>query len=82
MDMHMHGVKFPEAVVALVQDGKLSEDRVNDACRKILTAKFRLGLFENRNVDLDAIPEKIFTPEHQERLLWKQLEKEWCLLEE
>ena len=65
MDMHMHGVKFPEAVVALVQEGKLSEDRVNDACRKILTAKFRLGLFENRKVDLDAISEKIFTPEHQ-----------------
>jgi beta-glucosidase len=65
MDMHMHGVKFPEAVVALVQDDKLSEDRVNDACRKILTAKFRLGLFENRKVDLDAIPEKIFTPEHK-----------------
>jgi beta-glucosidase len=61
----MHGVKFPEAVVALVQDDKLSEDRVNDACRKILTAKFRLGLFENRKVDLDAIPEKIFTPEHK-----------------
>ena len=65
MDMHMHGVKFSEAVVALVQEGKLSEDRVNDACRKILTAKFRLGLFENRKVDLDTISEKIFTPEHQ-----------------
>jgi beta-glucosidase len=66
MDMHMHGVKFPEAVIALVQEGKLSEDRVNDACSKILTAKFKLGLFENRIVDLDKIPEKIFTPEHQE----------------
>jgi beta-glucosidase len=66
MDMHMHGVKFPEAIVALVKERKLSIDRVNDACRKILTAKFKLGLFENRNVNLDEIPEKIFIPEHQQ----------------
>ena len=65
MDMHMHGVKFPEAVVALVNEGKLSIGRVNDACEKILTAKFKLGLFENRMVDIAAIPEKIFTIEHQ-----------------
>jgi beta-glucosidase len=65
MDMHMHGVKFPEAVVALVNEGKLSISRVNEACEKILTAKFKLGLFENRMVDIAAIPEKIFTIEHQ-----------------
>ena len=66
MDMHMHGVKFPEAVIELVQDGTLPIERVNEACGKILTAKFKLGLFENRTVDLNAIPKKIFTPEHQQ----------------
>lgn len=66
MDMHMHGVKFPEAVIELVQEGTLPIQRVNEACEKILTAKFKLGLFENRTVDLKAIPKKIFTAEHQQ----------------
>ena len=66
MDMHMHGPKFPEAIVALVEEGSLPLSRVNEACEKILTAKFKLGLFENRTVDLKAIPKKIFTPEHQQ----------------
>lgn len=66
MDMHMHGPKFPEAVVALVEEGKLPIQRVNEACEKILTAKFKLGLFENRTVDIKSIPEKVFTPEHQQ----------------
>ena len=65
MDMHMHGPKFPEAIIALVEEGVLPLERVNEACKKILTAKFKLGLFENRTVDLNAIKDKIFTSEHQ-----------------
>ena len=65
MDMHMHGPKFPEAIVALVEEGTLPLERVNEACKKILTAKFKLGLFENRKINLDEIPKKIFTPEHK-----------------
>ena len=65
MDMHMHGPKFPEAIIALVEEGALPLERVNEACEKILTAKFKLGLFENRTVDLNAIKDKIFTSEHQ-----------------
>ena len=65
MDMHMHGPKFPEAIIALVEEGVLPLERVNEACEKILTAKFKLGLFENRTVDLNAIKDKIFTSEHQ-----------------
>ncbi|MEC8723514.1 MAG: glycoside hydrolase family 3 N-terminal domain-containing protein [Bacteroidota bacterium] len=66
MDMHMHGPKFPEAIVALVEEGTLPLSRVNEACEKILTAKFKLGLFENRTVDLNAIKDRIFTTEHQQ----------------
>ena len=69
MDMHMHGVKFPEAVIALVKEGKLSEERINDACRKILRAKFMLGLFENSKVNLKQIPKKINTKTHREKAL-------------
>ena len=65
MDMHMHGPKFPKAIIALVEEGVLPLERVNEACEKILTAKFKLGLFENRTVDLNSIKDKIFTSEHQ-----------------
>ena len=65
MDMHMHGVDFPEAVIELVQEGKLPISRVNEACSKILMAKFKLGLFENRFVDVEKISERIFTPSHR-----------------
>lgn len=69
MDIHMHGPKFVEAVVAAVNEGKLSEKRIDESCRKILTAKFKLGLFENRFVDLDKIDEKVNTKEHQQTAL-------------
>jgi len=65
MDMHMHGPKFTDAIIASVKEGKLAESRVNDACKKILTAKFRLGLFENRFVDLEKVNESLFTEEHK-----------------
>ena len=65
MDMHMHGVDFPEAVIELVQEGKLPISRINEACSKILMAKFKLGLFENRLVDIEMISQRIFTPSHK-----------------
>ena len=69
MDMHMHGIDFPEAVIELVKEGKLSISRIDEACSKILMAKFKLGLFENRYVDIDKINEKIFTSEHKQTAL-------------
>ncbi|MDC1310596.1 glycoside hydrolase family 3 C-terminal domain-containing protein [Flavobacteriaceae bacterium] len=65
MDMHMHGVDFPEAVIELVNEGTLPISRVNEACSKILMAKFKLGLFENRFVDIGKIPQNIFTSDHR-----------------
>ena len=69
IDMHMHGPNFPELVVELVNEGVLSEERVNYACSKILEAKFKLGLFENRFVNEDDISEKIFNQHHTETAL-------------
>ncbi len=69
IDMHMHGPNFPELVVELVNEGVLSEERVNYACSKILEAKFKLGLFENRFVDEDDISKKIFNKHHTETAL-------------
>ncbi len=68
-DMHMHGPGFLEAVVSLVEEGRLSEERIDAACAKILLAKFKLGLFENPFVEIDKIPAKTFTKAHQKTAL-------------
>ena len=47
MDMHMHGIHWNEEVVELVKEGRIPESRIDESVRRILTAKFRLGLFEN-----------------------------------
>ena len=68
-DMHMHGPDFLQSVLKGVETGQISEERINDACSKILLAKFKLGLFENRYIDLDAVDDNIFTKRHQETSL-------------
>ena len=64
MDMNMHGPEFFDFIVALVKEKKLSIERVNEACSKILYAKFQLGLFENRLVDNSKIDENVFIESH------------------
>ena len=67
MDMNMHGPEFYDFVVDLVNEKKLSIDRVNEACSKILYAKFQLGLFENRLVDKSKIVENVFIKSHLDK---------------
>ena len=67
MDMNMHGPEFYDFIVALVKENKLSIDRVNEACSKILYAKFQLGLFENRLVDPSKVGENIFVKSHLDK---------------
>lgn len=69
VDMHMHGPNFAEDVLTLVEEGKLSMERIELACRKILEAKFRLGLFENRYVTEEDAAKIVFSKEHQETAL-------------
>ena len=69
MDMHMHGPHFLENIVELVKEGRMSIERVNEASEKILRAKFKLGLFENRYVDLTKVDNRIFTKQHKQTAL-------------
>ena len=48
------GESCPELVVALVQSGQVSEQRIDESVRRILRDKFRLGLFDNPYIDVDA----------------------------
>ena len=67
MDMNMHGPEFYDFIVALVKENKLSIDRVNEACSKILYAKFQLGLFENCLIDTSKVDENIFIKSHLDK---------------
>ena len=64
MDMHMHGPYFLEHIVELVKENKIPEERIDESARKILLAKFKLGLFENPLIDLEEVNNKIFTKNH------------------
>jgi len=46
-DMDMESSGYIEHLAALVREGKVSEDKINDAVRRILKVKFQLGLFDN-----------------------------------
>jgi beta-glucosidase len=47
------GEARPELVVQLVEQGRISEDRIDVSVRRLLREKFVLGLFDNRYVDSD-----------------------------
>ncbi|HBX44767.1 glycoside hydrolase family 3 N-terminal domain-containing protein [Limibacterium fermenti] len=46
MVMEPYNVKFCPTLIALVKEGSVSQARVDDAVRRVLRMKFRLGLFE------------------------------------
>ncbi len=69
VDMHMHGPIFLESIKELIAENKLSEERIDAACAKILEAKFMLGLFENRYVTKQDVAKTVFSKEHQQTAL-------------
>lgn len=50
-------------LVELVREGKVSEETVNNAVRRVLTMKFEAGLFENPYVDVKAAAKASATPD-------------------
>lgn len=47
VDMDMMGHLYRKFLKNLVEEGKVSEAYINDACRRILLAKYKLGLFDD-----------------------------------
>ncbi|MCK4919661.1 MAG: glycoside hydrolase family 3 C-terminal domain-containing protein [Bacteroidales bacterium] len=69
MDMHMHGPGFFEPVLELVNEGSISESRVNESVKLLLEAKFKLGLFENPLLEISENDSVLFNLEHQKTAL-------------
>lgn len=56
VDMEMAGDAYINHLESLVADGHVDVGKIDDAVRNILSAKFRLGLFENPYANPDALP--------------------------
>lgn len=68
IEMDMADEMFITYLPKLVQEKKISESAIDRACRLILEAKWKLGLFENpyKNLDHDRSKKDILTKEHLE----------------
>ncbi|WP_220273377.1 glycoside hydrolase family 3 protein [Pontibacter diazotrophicus] len=56
------GESVPELVVKLVNDGKLTETRIDESVRRLLRQKFQLGLFDNPYVDVENAVKVLSNP--------------------
>lgn len=54
MIMDPYDPTITDEIVELVEEGKISKGRLDDAARRILRLKYRLGLFENPTWDTSA----------------------------
>lgn len=52
------------AVLDAVRDGELTKKRIRASVERILELKWDLGLIEDPYVDVDAVPDRVGTPDH------------------
>lgn len=66
LDMDMVGEGFLTTLKNSLEQGKVSEERINEACRAVLEAKYKLGLFADpyKNCDPERAENEIYTTEH------------------
>ncbi len=68
VDMDMVSEGFVGTIKQSLQDGKVSMETLDQACRRILVAKYKLGLFDDpyKYCDLKRPARDIFTKSHRE----------------
>ncbi|RDY59322.1 beta-glucosidase BglX [Flagellimonas nanhaiensis] len=67
LDMDMVGEGFLTTLKKSVEEGKISEDEITQACRRVLQAKYQAGLFEDpyRYLDTNRPEKDILTKENR-----------------
>lgn len=67
IDMDMVGEGLLTTLPQSLKEGKITVQQIDAACRRILEAKYKLGLFEDpyRYCDENRAKKEIFTPEHR-----------------
>lgn len=66
VDFDMVGEGFLTTLKKSLDEGKVTMAQIDQACRRMLEAKYKLGLFEDpyRYCDMNRAKTEIFTPEH------------------
>ncbi|UJP63411.1 beta-glucosidase BglX [Mongoliitalea daihaiensis] len=69
VDMDMVSEGFLTTLKSALQQGKISEKDIDDACRRILIAKLKLGLFEDpyRYADPERAKKEVFSDDNRKR---------------
>jgi beta-glucosidase len=70
LDMDMASSTYAQHVAGLVKDGTIKMADVDDAVRRILTVKVRMGLFEHPYFDETLLAKIANSPEHRRESLW------------
>lgn len=65
LDMDMISYGFIKHLEELVKEGRVPESRVDDAVRRVLRTKFRVGLFERPYADIEKSGSVVLAPEHR-----------------
>jgi len=66
LNMDMASNAYLDSLEALVDDGSLSMEQIDEMVRPILLIKIRMGLFENPYVDESLLEEVVALPEHRQ----------------
>lgn len=69
VDMDMVGEGFLTTLQESLEEGEITEAQINEACRRILIAKYQLGLFEDpyRYCRDEVAEEVVFSSEHRQQ---------------
>lgn len=67
IDMDMVGEGFLTTLKKSLQEGKVTQKQIDDACRRVLEAKYKLGLFSDpyRRMDADRAAKEILSADHR-----------------
>lgn len=81
LDHEMIGRSYIENIEKFVKLNKISEDLINEACTRVLSLKYRLGLFDNpyKNIYIDF--KKYWLKPNNLKVSLKMAEESICLLE-
>lgn len=67
IDMDMVGEGFFTTLKKSLDEGKVTEKQIDLACRRVLEAKYKLGLFQDpyKYIDVEREKKDIYSPEHR-----------------
>ena len=80
LDMEMVGELYVKTLKTSLEEGRITERDIDLACRRILEAKYKLGLFTDpyRGIDPENAPKQMRLPEY--RAVARELAAKSCVL--